>query len=181
MNNLQTEYKSVVAPKLQEHFGLSNALAAPKIVKITVSVGVGKVLREPKDIEVVERTLMRITGQKPIHTKAKKSIAGFKVREGMVVGLQVTLRGKRMWDFLEKLIHVALPRVRDFRGLEQSIVGADGDCTIGIREHIAFPEIRSDEVERIHGLAVTVTTTAGTREKGLALLTALGFPFKKNT
>lgn len=179
--SLKDTYLATVAPTLQQQFKLLNVLSAPKIVKVTVSVGVGKVLREPKDIEVVARTLTRITGQKPIETEAKKSISGFKLRQGMVVGLQVTLRGKRMYDFLEKLIHVSLPRVRDFRGLDPKSVDANGHCTIGLKEHIAFPEIRSDEVERIHGVAVTMTTTAGSHEKGLALLTALGFPFKKNS
>jgi large subunit ribosomal protein L5 len=130
---------------------------------VIVSVGVGKNMRDPKDIAIARNTLLRITGQRPVETKAKKSISGFKVRQGMVVGLVVTLRGRRMNDFLEKLIRVALPRVRDFRGLDTASVDRIGHCTLGIREHIAFPEIRSDEIEKIHGPATMLAVWTAAR------------------
>ncbi|MBI4281541.1 50S ribosomal protein L5 [Candidatus Uhrbacteria bacterium] len=171
-------YTKTVLPKLQKDLAIQNVLSAPRIMKVVVNAGVGKHFREDKDIDNVEKTLIRITGQKPIRAKAKKSISSFKVREGMVVGLVVTLRGKRMYDFVEKLVHTTLPRIRDFRGLEQKNVDTHGNCTIGFREHMAFPEIRSDEIERIHGLEVTLVTNAGTHARGLALFKALGFPFK---
>lgn len=171
-------YRTVIVPKLQTELGIRNVLAVPAVRKIIINAGVGKNFRDTKDIEYVEKTMMRITGQKPIRALAKKSISSFKVRKGMVVGIVVTLRGKRMYDFLEKLIHTTLPRVRDFRGIDTKAVDASGNCTIGFKEHIAFPEIRSDEVERIHGLEVTMVTNAKNRERGLALFRALGIPFK---
>lgn len=172
-------YRLAVIPKLQTALGAQNVLALPRLLKVVVNVGVGKHFREDKDIENVERIVTRITGQKPVRTKAKKSISSFKVREGMVVGIVATLRGKRMYDFVEKLVHTTLPRVRDFRGLEVKSVDRHGNCTIGVKEHIAFPEIRSDEVERIYGMEVTLVTNAENHERGLAFFRALGFPFKQ--
>jgi large subunit ribosomal protein L5 len=128
-------------------------------------------------VETVENTLLRITGQRPAKTAAKKSISNFKIRKGMTVGFMVTLRGHRMYDFLDKLVNLTLPRVRDFRGLPRKSVDHKGNLSIGFREHVAFPEIRPDEVERLHGLGITVVTNAKSREKGLALFAGLGFPF----
>lgn len=177
--SLQETYRTKVVPQLRTEFGIRNVLAVPRIIRVVVNVGVGKHFRDDKDIEYIEKTMTRIVGQKPIRAKAKKSISSFKVREGMVVGLVATLHGKRMYDFVEKLVHVVLPRVRDFRGLDVKSVDSHGNFTIGFKEHIAFPEIGSDEVERIHGLEVTLVTNAKTHERGLALFKAFGFPFIK--
>ena len=139
---------------LMKDFGLTNRLAVPRVEKVVVHVGVGKDAKDAKMLETATETLRRITGQQPVKTLAKKSISNFKIRQGMVVGLKVTLRGKHMEDFLTKLIHVALPRVRDFRGLSETIVDRTGNATIGFREHLVFPEIRSDEVERMDDVPV---------------------------
>ncbi len=179
MSSFTERATTTVMPHLQKELGVVNVHAMPRVTKVVVSVGVGKNMRDPKDIAIARNTIERITGQKPVETKAKKSISGFKVREGMVVGLVVTLRGRRMTDFLEKLIRVTLPRVRDFRGLDPAAVDRQGNCTLGIREHIAFPEIRSDEIEKIHGLAITMKTNAGDAKRGLVVFRALGFPFQK--
>lgn len=176
---LKHQYLTVVVPALAAEFSYANRLAVPRIEKVIVHVGTGAGLKDAKFIETAEGTLQRITGQRPVKTLAKQSIANFKIRQGMVVGLKVTLRGGRMWDFLAKLIHVALPRVRDFRGLDPSIVDRSGNATIGFKEHVVFPEIRSDEVERLHGLEIVIDTTARSHDEGLALLRHLGFPFTK--
>ncbi len=177
--NLRDQYKDTIVPVLKKELNLSNINQVPVIQKVTVNVGVGKGLKEARFLEVVEDTLKRITGQKPVHTKARLSIAGFKIREGMTVGMKVTLRGGRMWNFLDKLVKVTFPRVRDFRGISTSTVDDHGNLSIGFKEHIAFPEIQSDEIEIIHGLQVTVTTTATSKEEGMKLFEALGFPFQK--
>ncbi|PIT90799.1 MAG: 50S ribosomal protein L5 [Candidatus Komeilibacteria bacterium CG10_big_fil_rev_8_21_14_0_10_41_13] len=177
--NLKEKYQKEVTAKLKEEYGYTNNFEVPRILKVTLNVGIGKSKDDPKFAETAENTLKRITGQSPVYTISKKSIAAFKLREGMKVGLKVTLRGQRMWDFLEKLIGVALPRVRDFRGLSVNIVDQKGNLNLGFREHIVFPEIKSDEVEKLHGLEVAVTTTAETKEEGIALFKYLGFPFKE--
>lgn len=164
---------------MEAKFGYKNNMAVPKITKVVINVGTGHGLKDAKFNEAVENTLIRITGQQPVKTAAKKSISNFKIREGLIVGMMVTLRGKRMYDFLDKLINIALPRVRDFRGLNPKSVDPKGNLNIGFREHISFPEIKSDEIEKIHGLQVSVVTTAKTRDEGVELLTLLGFPFSK--
>lgn len=176
---LREIYIKKAVPALTSALKLKGPMAVPKPLAISVNVGmtVGQ-LKEPKFVEAVTTTLERITGQKPVKTLAKKSIASFKIREGMNIGQKVTLRGDRMWHFLEKLINVTLPRVRDFRGVPDTCVDRQGNLSLGFKEYIAFPEIRSDEVERLHGLQVTITTNAGTREKGLELFRQLGFPFR---
>lgn len=179
MKRLEELYKTNAVPALKEKFGFTNILAVPKIEKIVINVGTGPGLKDPRFNEVVEATLQRITGQRPVKTIAKKSISNFKIREGLVIGMVVTLRGKRMYDFLEKLINITLPRVRDFRGLDPKNIDQRGTLNLGFREHIAFPEIKSDEIEKIHGMQVTVVTTARSREQGLELLTHLGFPFRR--
>lgn len=177
---LQERYQNEVIPLLKKELGITNLNAVPKVTKVVVSVGLSQGIKDPKVLETVEQTLIRITGQKPVKTKAKKAISNFKVREGQVVGMMVTIRGQRMWDFLTRLTQTTFPRIRDFRGVSPKVIDAQGNASFGFRENIAFPEIRSDEVERLHGLQVTVTTTAGDRARGELLLTALGFPFHKN-
>jgi large subunit ribosomal protein L5 len=178
MITLKEQYQTQIVPALREQFAIKNAMAVPKVTKVMIAVGLSQAIKDPKVMETVEQTLVRITGQKPVRTKAKKSIASFKIREGMVVGMMVTLRGPRMWDFLTKLTRVTFPRIRDFRGISAKCIDAQGSASIGFRENLSFPEIRPDEVERVHGLQITITTTAGTKERGLALLKALGFPFQ---
>jgi large subunit ribosomal protein L5 len=172
-------YKSDVAPKLKEEFSFKNLHQVPTIKAITLNVGLGPGLKDARHIETAENTLKRITGQQPVKTLARKSVAGFKIREGNVVGMKVTLRGKRMWDFLEKLIKVSLPRVRDFRGLSVTAFDGQGNYSIGLKEHIAFPEIPTDEIEIIHGVQVTISTTAKDNNQAKSLLTHLGLPLKK--
>jgi len=176
MQNTKEKMKTVVAPALKEQFGLSNVHEIPRILKVTVNSGLGKG-RDAKFVDTIVETLRKITGQQPMKTKARKSIAGFKVREGMVVGAAVTLRGERMWHFVDRLANVAFARIRDFRGIPEASVDKDGNFNYGFTEHTAFPEIPPDEVESLHGLQVTITTTAKNHEEGLALFKGLGFPF----
>ena len=173
-------YKTEVVPKLKEEFGYKNLHAVPVLKSITLNVGLGPGLKDARFLETAEKTLNRITGQRPVKTKARKSISTFKIREGMVVGMKVTLRGKRMWDFLEKLFKISLPRVRDFRGLPTKAFDGRGNYSIGFKEHVAFPEIRTEEIEVLHGLQVTISTTAKTSKEASALLTLLGLPLKKD-
>lgn len=179
MRKIEEQYKTQVAETFRRDFGYKNLNEIPQIEKVSLNAGLSA-KRDPKFIEVITETLRRISGQQPVTTKARLSIAGFKIREGMVVGAMVTLRGARMWDFLEKLVNVVFPRVRDFRGIPESAVDASGNFNYGFREHLAFPEISADEIENIHGLQVTIKTTAKNREEGLALFRGLGFPFKKD-
>jgi large subunit ribosomal protein L5 len=174
---LKQRYQAEMLPLLMKDLGITNTMAAPKVTKVTVSVGLSQSIKDPKMLETIEQNLRRITGQSPVKTKAKKSIASFKIREGQVVGIMVTLRGDRMWDFLTRLTQFTFPGIRDFRGISDKTVDAKGNLSIGFRENLAFPEVRTDEVERLHGLQITVSTTAGTRAKGVALFKALGFPF----
>lgn len=177
--SLKEIYKKEVVAKLKNDFGYKNVNAVPKVLKVVVNVGFGKSRKEPKIQETVEATLKRITGQQPVWGKAKKSISNFKIRQGEIIGAKVTLRGNRMYDFLEKMIRATLPRVRDFRGLPLKSVDSLGNMTLGFHEHIAFPEIKSDEIERIHGLEVTVVTNAKSKDKALSLFKYLGFPFQE--
>jgi len=179
MSRISEKYKKEVVPALKEKFGYKNNIAIPKIEKVVLNVGTGPGLKDPKFNEVVEDTLRRITGQQPVKAAAKKSISNFKIREGLIVGMMTTLRGKKMDDFIDKLINITLPRVRDFRGISSKSVDPQGNLNLGFKEHISFPEIHSDEVEKIHGLQVSVVTTAKTKEEGLELLRLLGFPFSK--
>lgn len=178
-SRLKIKYQKEAIPALREKFGFENILAVPRIEKVVVSVGLSPGLKDAKFMDIVEETLRKITGQKPVKTLAKKSISNFKIRKGMAVGSVVTLRGARMYDFLDKLINVTFPRVRDFRGLSPKFLDREGNLSVGFKEDISFPEIKSEEIEKMHGLQVTVKTTAKDREKGLALLKLLGFPFKE--
>lgn len=178
--NLRQTYNQEVKKALKEKFSIKNDLAVPKITKIALNVGVGRFTKDKSYLDNVAATIARITGQKPIMTKAKKSISAFKSRQGTVVGIAVTLRGARMYDFLEKLIKVTFPRVRDFRGVDDKKIDKNGNLSVGFREHIAFPEIKVDEAENVHGLEVNIATTAKNREQGVELFRLLGFPFKKD-
>lgn len=165
---------------MKERFGIANEHAAPRIEKVIINAGLGKSLMDAAYADTALEVLEKISGQKPVTTIARKSISNFKIREGMVVGAKVTLRGERMYAFLDKLVHVTLPRVRDFRGISKTAFDGQGNYSLGFKEHIVFPEISSDDVERLIGLEVNVVTTAPTNEQGLALLEELGFPFEKN-
>ncbi|MFH1610824.1 MAG: 50S ribosomal protein L5 [Patescibacteria group bacterium] len=179
MNNFKEKIQKEVIPAMQEKFGYKNKLAVPKIEKVTLNVGISANKKDDKFLELVENTLTRITGQKPVFTKARMSVSSFKIREGNVVGAKVTLRKQRMNDFVEKLINITLPRVRDFRGLFLKSIDRSGNLTIGFKENLAFAEINPDEVEKVHGLEIVITTSAKNKEEGTELLKLLGFPFKK--
>lgn len=176
---LKEKLQKNIIPEMMKEFHYKNIFEAPRLEKVVVNVGLNAGNKDPKFLETVEKSLVRITGQKPVRTLSRMSISNFKIRKGQVVGLKVTLRGRRMYDFVDKLIHVSLARVRDFRGISPKAVDRNGNVNIGIREHIVFPEIKSDEVEKIHGLEITVVSTAKTRDEGLKLFALLGFPFHK--
>ena len=176
---LQLKYDKEIVPALMTQFAIKNRMAVPKFSKVVLNIGLKQGLKDPKFVDAAERTLSRITGQKPVKTLAKKSISNFKIREGMVVGMMATLRGRRMYDFLDKLINVTLPRVRDFRGLAPKGIDTHGNMSIGFREFIAFPEIRPEDTDYAHGLEMTIVTTAGSKEKGIALLRAAGLPINE--
>lgn len=177
--SLKHRYADEVTKKLKEEFGFRNVALLPKISKVTVNVGVGKIHKEEQQIQDVVNTIATITGQKPLTTVLKKAIAGFKVRENAPAGIKVTLRKDRMWDFLDRLVHGALPRTRDFQGIPETSVDKSGNLNIGIREHIIFPEIHPERVSRIFSLQVTITTTAKNEQEGMTLFRTLGFPIRK--
>jgi large subunit ribosomal protein L5 len=178
--NLKAKYEGEIVPLLKKEFGLANNMAVPRPLKVVINIGLGAHGKDTtKAQEVALRTLERISGQKPVVTKARKSISNFKIREGMAVGAMVTIRGPRMYDFLAKLVNIALPRVRDFRGLPATSIDARGNLSVGFREHIVFPEIRSDEVESIHGLEISIATTPSSPKLGRRLFELLGFPFSQ--
>lgn len=180
MADLNQRYLEEIRPALMKEFGLSNVMQAPKIEKIIVNIGVGRESADnPKVVDFAVGDLTQIAGQRPVVAKARKSIAGFKLREGRPVGVKVTLRGKRMYDFLNRLINFALPRVRDFRGVPPDAFDGRGNYTLGLREQIIFPEIEYDKIDKVRGLEVTIVTTAKTDEEGRAMLSAFGMPFSK--
>jgi len=179
MSRLKALYNDGVAKQLKEELTLANVNEVPKITKITLNMGVGEGIGDKKMIENAVADLEAIAGQKVVVTKARKSIAGFKVREGWPVGCKVTLRGQQMWEFFDRLVDVSIPRIRDFRGLNPKSFDGRGNYSMGVREQIIFPEIDYDKVDKIRGLDITITTTARTNDEGRALLAALGFPFKK--
>jgi large subunit ribosomal protein L5 len=174
------QYKNDVVSALMKEFGYSSVMQAPRVQKVVVNVGVGEALDNAKAIEFAVSDIQQITGQKPIVTKAKKSIAGFKLREGRSIGVKVTLRGDRMWSFLTRLIHVALPRTRDFQGISPDSFDGRGNYTLGLREQLIFPEISYDKIDKVRGMEVTIVTTAQTDEEGRRLLTLLGMPFRQD-
>jgi large subunit ribosomal protein L5 len=176
---LRAKYEEVVAPALQEEFAYENVMQVPTVAKVVVNTGVGEAARDAKIIEGAVRDLAAITGQQPVVTKARKSIAQFKLREGQPIGAHVTLRGDRMWEFTDRLLSLALPRIRDFRGLSPKQFDGNGNYTFGITEQVLFLEINPDTIDRVRGMDVTVVTTARTDEEGRSLLRRLGFPFKE--
>jgi large subunit ribosomal protein L5 len=177
MSRLKQKYIDQVIPSMQQLFGYKNKLAVPKIDKVVLNVGMSVSRSDAKFQALVSKTLSRITGQQPVFTKAKKSISSFKTRQGQIIGAKVTLRQDHMYDFIDKLINLSLPNVRDFRGLTKKSLDQGGNLTIGFKEYLAFPEINPDEVENIHGLEVCIQTTAKDKQQGFALLSLLGFPF----
>ncbi|RFU87661.1 50S ribosomal protein L5 [Streptomyces triticagri] len=177
---LKTKYREEIAGKLREEFSYENVMQVPGLVKIVVNMGVGDAARDSKLIEGAIRDLTTITGQKPAVTKARKSIAQFKLREGQPIGAHVTLRGDRMWEFLDRTLSLALPRIRDFRGLSPKQFDGRGNYTFGLTEQVMFHEIDQDKIDRVRGMDITVVTTASNDDEGRALLRHLGFPFKEN-
>ena len=179
MSILREKYNTEVIAEMKQKFGLKNALQVPKIEKVIVNIGIGKFIKDANLVKDVTATITSITGQKPLTTKARQSIAGFKIREGLEVGLKVTLRGRRMWDFLDRLVGAAIPRIRDFQGIKESSVDGSGNLNIGIKEHVIFPEILPENVKNMASLQVTVVTDARSREKGMELFRLLKFPIAK--
>lgn len=178
MSRLKELYKTDVVPALQKEFGYKNVMQIPRVTKITLNMGVGEAIGDKKQIDNAVANMEAIAGQKPIVTKARKSIAGFKIREEWPIGCKVTLRGERMWEFMDRLVDISLPRVRDFRGINPKSFDGRGNYSMGVKEQIIFPEIEYDKVDKLRGLDITVTTTARTNDEGRALLKALSFPFK---
>ena len=178
---LKTRYNDEIRPALKEQLGLGNIMEVPRLEKIVVNCGVGRATQTASLLEGAQRDLEAITGQKPIVTRAKKSIAGFKLREGQAIGTKVTLRGDRAWEFFDRLVSLAIPRIRDFRGLSAKSFDGKGNYTFGITEQLIFPEIDYDKVDTTRGMDITIVTTARTDDEGRALLDAFGFPFRKET
>jgi len=177
---LKEQYQQDVVPALVKEFDFSNVMQVPRLTKVVVNIGLGEALDNAKAVEYAVNDITRITGQKPVVTKAKKSIAGFKLREGRSIGVKVTLRGERMWSFLTRLIHVALPRTRDFQGVSPNSFDGRGNYTLGLREQLIFPEIEYDSIDKIRGMEVTIVTTPQTDEEGRRLLAMMGMPFREN-
>ncbi|RPJ63210.1 MAG: 50S ribosomal protein L5 [Dehalococcoidia bacterium] len=180
MARLKERYKNEIAPLLIKKYGYKNVMEAPRVVKIVLNIGMGEALANAKAMEGAEKDLSTIAGQHPVVTKAKKSIAAFKLRAGVPIGMMVTLRDKRMYEFLDKLVSVVLPRIRDFQGIPSDAFDGQGNYTLGMKEQIVFPEIEYDKVDKTRGLEITIVTTAKTDEDGKRLLEAIGMPFKKN-
>ena len=179
MNRLQEKYNTEVKANLMKKFGFTSSMECPKLVKIVINMGVGEAVANPKALEEAVAELTSIAGMKPVITKAKKSIANFKLREGMPIGCKVTLRGEKMYEFMDKLVSIVLPRVRDFRGVSKTAFDGRGNYTLGVKEQIIFPEIQYDKVNKVRGMDIVIVTTAKTNEEAKDLLTALGMPFEK--
>jgi len=179
MARLQKFYKETVAPKLKADLKIDNPMQIPKITKITVNMGVGEAVADKKVMDAAVTDLQKITGQKALVTKSRKAIASFKIREGLAIGCKVTLRGARMYEFLDRLISIAMPRIRDFRGVSARSFDGQGNYSMGVKEQIIFPEIQYDQIDQIRGMDITITTTATDNRQGRALLEAFNFPFRK--
>ena len=179
MNVMHERYKTEIVPALRKNFDFKNIMEVPRIEKIVVNIGMGEALDNPKALESAVADLTTITGQKPVTIKARKSIANFKLREGRLIGTKVTLRGERMWSFLDRLVNTALPRVRDFRGVSANAFDGRGNYTLGLRDQLIFPEIEYDKIDKLRGMEVTIVTTAQTDDQARALLQMFGMPFSK--
>jgi large subunit ribosomal protein L5 len=175
---LQERYEQEVMPALQKEFTYDNVMRTPALHKVVINIGMGEAIQNPKTMEAAERDLTTITGQHPVQTKAKRSVAAFKLREGMRIGVMVTLRGRRMYDFMDKLMNVALPRLRDFQGVSPDSFDGRGNYTLGLKEQLVFPEVEYDSIDKVRGMEVTIVTTARTDEEGRRLLQLLGMPFR---
>jgi large subunit ribosomal protein L5 len=179
MNRMQERYQQEVVPALQNAFSYRNIMEVPRIQKVVVNIGLGEAMGNSKALEAAITDMTTITGQKPIQTKARKSIANFKLREGVIIGVKVTLRGDRMWAFIDRLLNVALPRVRDFRGVSPDAFDGRGNYTLGLRDQLIFPEIEYDKIDKLRGMEITIVTTAKNDEHSRAMLKFLGMPFRK--
>jgi large subunit ribosomal protein L5 len=179
MARLQQVYREKIVPELKKNLGLANTMQVPRILKITVNMGVGEAVADKKVMDAATADLAKITGQKPAVTKAKKSVATFKVRDGQAIGCKVTLRGARMYEFLDRLVNIAIPRIRDFRGISTRSFDGRGNYSLGVKEQIIFPEIQYDQIDQIRGMDITISTSATDDKHGRALLEAFNFPFRK--
>jgi len=179
MNRLKEQYQKDVAPSLLKSFDFKNVMQIPRIEKVVVNIGLGEAMADPKALDAAISDLTQITGQRPVTTRARKSVAAFKLREGVVIGTKVTLRGERMWAFLDRLMNIALPRVRDFRGVSPNSFDGRGNYTLGLRDQLIFPEIDYDKIDKLRGMEVTIVTSAETDDQARVLLQLLGMPFKK--
>lgn len=180
MNRMKERYQTELVPALQEALALGNVMQVPQIKKVVINIGMGEAMDNPKAMDAAVSDLSQITGQKPVITKARTSIANFKLREGRAIGVKVTLRGERMWAFLDRLINIVLPRVRDFRGVSRDAFDGRGNYTLGLREQLIFPEIEYDKIDKIRGMEITIVTTAQNDEQAARLLELLGMPFRKD-
>lgn len=180
MNKLKEQFQTEMVPALQEALNLENVMQVPQIKKVVINIGMGEALDNPKALDAAVSDLSQITGQKPVITKARVSIANFKLREGRSIGVKVTLRGERMWSFLDRLVNIVLPRVRDFRGVSRDAFDGRGNYTLGLREQLIFPEIEYDKIDKIRGMEITIVTSARTDEQAAQLLEMLGMPFRKD-
>jgi large subunit ribosomal protein L5 len=179
MNRMQERYQQEVVPALQNAFNYRNVMEVPKVHKVVVNIGLGEAMGNSKALDAAITDMTTITGQKPIQTKARKSIANFKLREGVIIGVKVTLRGDRMWAFLDRLLNIALPRVRDFRGVSAEAFDGRGNYTLGLKDQLIFPEIEYDKIDKLRGMEITIVTTAKNDEHSRAMLRFLGMPFRK--
>jgi len=179
MARLQQQYRDQIVPRLRADLKIDNVMQVPRIKKITVNMGVGEAAADKKAMDAAVADLIKITGQKPLITKSRKAIASFKIRAGLAIGAKVTLRGRRMYEFLDRLINIAMPRIRDFRGVSPRAFDGQGNYTLGVKEQLIFPEIQYDQVDQVRGMDITITTTAKDDRHGRALLEAFNFPFRK--
>jgi large subunit ribosomal protein L5 len=179
MNRMKVRYQEEIVPALMKALNMDNVMEAPRITKVVVNIGLGEAMDNPKALEAAVGDMMLITGQKPVVTKARKSISNFKLREGRAIGAKVTLRGDKMWSFLDRLMNIVLPRVRDFRGVSDEAFDGHGNYTLGLREQLIFPEIEYDKIDKVRGMEITIVTSARTDDQATQLLALLGMPFRK--